>query len=237
MLRFSLFASAALLAVMFLGARTSPADVIELSNGDTIHARVLQITEQSLKIRHEIFGEVDIPRDRVRGIVLGKVKNSDAARPGTPTGKEQKEEKQETPKEIIDRLVNKDFGPQAVAKLAEGAPRQSTPEDVVEQLRVEGVDPKLRSSLHLMLPGFGTPEVQNYFNGRVEGLMDGSITIQDIRNDAIDARDQLKEIMDDLGADGSALQGYYSILDNFIQKTTPRKQTLKNAPKRQNNSR
>lgn len=232
-------------------------DVIELKGGDTIHAQVVKITSSHLTIRHRIFGEVEIPRDQVRGIVLGKTsprpanagatsgadeaaagdqasgvpadlslrnpasQSGDDSNPIGTADRSADSDRQETPKEIIDRLVNKEFGPQAVKRLERGAVRQPTPEDAVEQLRIEGVDPRLKSSLHLLLPGFGTPEVQTYFDSRVNGLMDGSMTIQDIRKDAIGARDQLKDIMDDLGADGAALQGYFSILDNFIQKTAP----------------
>lgn len=210
---------------------SAQAEIIELHNGDIIQADLLQVTEKTLRIRHEVFGEVDIPRAKVHAIVMGDRKSPNAKKI-KPDGSDAK---QETPKEIIDRLVNKDFGPKAVKELEKDAKRQQTPQDAVEQLRREGIDPDLQRSLHLMLPGFGTPEVQGYFNSRVDGLMKGTLDIGDIRNDAIDARDQLKEIMDDLGQDGAALQGYYSILDNFIQKTKPagEQSEPKQAPKRQ----
>ena len=224
MIRIFIAFASLILSISFT-PRTICADVIELQGGDIIHADVIKITTDVLTIRHKIFGEVDIPRDQIRGIVLGKTKPGARAiaggDPNRGAGAKDSEQKQETPKEVIDRLVNKEFGPKAVEKLERGTIRQPTAEDAVEQLRIEGVDPKLRSSLHLMLPGFGTPEVQGYFDSRVNGLIDGSMTIQDIRKDAIGARDQLKEIMDDLGADGAALQGYFSILDNFIKKTAP----------------
>lgn len=49
----------------------------------------------------------------------------------------------------------------------------------------------------------------------------GKRIMDDIRNEAIDARDQLKELMDELGPGGEALRGYYGILDGFIEKTDP----------------
>ncbi len=189
-------------------------------------ADLLEVTEKTLRIRHELFGEVDIPRSKVLAIVMGDPKSPEAKRVN-PDGSEAE---QETPKEIIDRLVNKDFGPNAIKELEKGKKRQPTPEDAVEQLKREGIPNDLQRSLHLMLPGFGAPEVQGYFNDRVDGLMSGSITIQDIRKDAIGARDQLREIMDDLGQDGAALQGYYSILDNFIEKTKPQTPQQKQSP-------
>ena len=57
---------------------------------------------------------------------------------------------------------------------------------------------------------------------RVGGLMLGRISIDDIRNDAIDARDQIRDLEKDLGPQASrALEGYLSILDGFIQETAP----------------
>ncbi len=217
MFRYATLMVAAFVATSCIHQQTVRAEIIELENGDIIQAELLQVTEKTLRIRHEIFGEVDIPRARVHAIVMRDPKSGNTKKL-KPDGSEAE---QETPKQIIDRLVNKDFGPRSIKELEQGAKRQMTPRDAVEQLRREGVDPELKRSLHMMLPGFGTPEVQGYFNNRVDGLMKGSLSIQDIRKDAIGARDQLREIMDDLGQDGAALQGYFSILNNFIEKTRP----------------
>ncbi len=217
MFRLATLTLAIVASALVVNDQNLQAEIIQLNNGDVIQADLLQVTEKTLRIRHEIFGELEIPRARVRAIVMADPK-SGKSKKIKPDGTEAE---QETPKEIIDRLVNKDFGPKAVKELEKDAKRQSTPQDAVEQLRREGLDPNLQRSLHLLLPGFGAPEVQGYFNDRVDGLMKGSITIQDIRKDAVGARDQLRELMDDLGQDGAALQGYYSILDNFIEKTKP----------------
>lgn len=210
--RLSIFA---MLVVFSVALPKVHAELIQLDSGETIQGEVLKITRTHLQLRHEIFGEIEIPRDRVHSIILGDPKTGKIIKP------DGSDAKPETPAEVIDRLANKDFGPQAIERLEKGAKRQPIPEDAVEQLRREGVDPQLTDRLHLMLPGFGTPEVQSYFNGRVQGLMNGSITLQNIRDDAINARNQLHEIMEDLGPDAAALQGYYSILDNFIEKTAP----------------
>lgn len=119
--------------------------------------------------------------------------------------------------------MNPAVNPSAVEKLEEGRQQHSTPQGAVEQLRREGVDAKTMGQLHAMLPGFGSPEVQKHFHDRVTGLMSGSLSINDIRNEAIDVRDQLRELMDELGSGGEALGGYYGILDGFIQKTDPNK--------------
>ena len=221
------------MAGLTLLASQTQADTIQLSGGDTIKAKIIEVTADSLKIRHDVFGEVEIPRSRVRAMVFDPVASPEdqdqmkgiSKRTGSKSRKKKTgdSEKQETPKEIIDRLVNPDFDRGAVEEMAEGEKRHQTPEDAVEELRRLGVSEAMKKNLQLSLPGFTTPEVQGYFNDRVQGLMNGSIQIGDIRNDAIDAREQLKGIMGELGPDAAALQGYFSILDHFIKETAPKR--------------
>ena len=73
MTRFVISFASLILATTF-AARSARADVIELEGGDIIHADVIKITSDVLTIRHKIFGEVEISRDQIRGIVLGKTK-------------------------------------------------------------------------------------------------------------------------------------------------------------------
>ena len=194
---------------------TVRADRLQLANGDEIEGELLEMSGDQIKFRHPILGTFNLPRNQVHAIELGK------ERGGERIMADGSKAPPETPEEVIDRLVNPDLNRSTIKELEKGAPRHSTPEGAVEQLRREGVDAKMMSQLHAMLPGFGSPKVQEHFEDRVTGLMTGSLTINDIRNEAIDARDQLKELMDDLGPGGQALQGYYGILDGFIKKTDP----------------
>lgn len=205
------------LIALFLFAlpATVRADRLQLSNGDEIEGELLEVSESIIRFRHPVLGTFTVPRQQVHAIELGK------ERGGNRIMADGSEAPPETPEEVIDRLVNPQVTPDAVKKLEKGAMKHATPEGAVEQLRREGVDSKMMGQLHGMLPGFGSPEVQKIFEDRVTGLMSGSLTINDIRNEAIDVRDQLKELMDDLGSGGEALRGYYGILDGFIKKTDP----------------
>jgi hypothetical protein len=51
--------------------------------------------------------------------------------------------------------------------------------------------------------------------------MTGKLNIQDVRKDAITARDGLLDLQKDLGPEGAALNGYLSILNKFIRETEP----------------
>ena len=209
-----------LFACSFLVAAVSSpcfADRLQLSNGDEIQGKLIEMTKGVIKFEHEVLGVFAVPRDRVHAVELGP------KRGGNRITADGREVGPETPEQVIDRLVNPDMNPEAVKKLEKGAPRLATPQDAVDQLRREGVDAKTMTQLHSLLPGFGSPEVQDAFRGRVEGLMTGSLSINDLRNEAIEVRGQLQELMDDLGPNGAALGGYYGILDGFIKKTDPAK--------------
>ncbi len=213
----------ALFAIGFLVA-TSPcfADVIQLENGDTLRGKIVSLDDKEVQLQSDVLGKLSIPRSKVTAIVFSDLKPSEAKPMGEGEAAEAKgDEKQETPAEIIKRLAPKDFGPKQLADLEPAGSVPKTEDEVIDQLRREGVDQRLMDELHLRLPGFGAPQVQGYFNDKVNGLISGSITIQDIRKDAIGARDQLLELKEDLGPDAAALDGYLGILENFINKTAP----------------
>ena len=59
----------------------------------------------------------------------------------------------------------------------------ATPGDVLKQLRTKGVDRDDLSTLKKQFPLLGTPEVSQYVNDKLSGLMTGRLNLQDIRND------------------------------------------------------
>ncbi len=101
----------------------------------------------------------------------------------------------------------------------------ATPGDVLKQLRTKGVDRDDLSTLKKQFPLLGTPEVSQYVNDKLSGLMTGRLNLQDIRKDAVRARDQIDSLKKDLGPQADALNGYLSILERFIQETAPPTQT------------
>jgi len=66
------------------------------------------------------------------------------------------------------------------------------------------------------------PEANHKFNEMVDGLLNGKLTVNDLRAEAKSAADQLKGLKRDLGDDDSgALDGYLAILENFLRETRP----------------
>ncbi|MBW3599445.1 MAG: hypothetical protein KY475_19510, partial [Planctomycetes bacterium] len=186
-------------------------DTLELANGDTLTGKVIAMDDNTVKIQNEILGEISIPRDKVAAVILGdrparpprvspQGERGADAEDGRPEGWWRKYG--ETPEEIVENLAPKDFGPRRLQDLEGNGERFGTPEEAVEQLRREGVPLGLKEQLQLLLPGFGTPQVQDYFDTTVEGLATGSITLDDLREDAVEANEQLKDLQKDLGDSG-----------------------------------
>lgn len=103
------------------------------------------------------------------------------------------------------------------------APQPGSVEDVLKQLKTGGVNPKDVNELQKLFPELASPEASKYFDEAVKGLATGKTSIQDIRKDAIKARDELKKLTDDLGPDvGAATAPYLNILEKFIRETEPK---------------
>jgi hypothetical protein len=94
-------------------------------------------------------------------------------------------------------------------------------DDVLKELQGGGLNPQMIGELQAKFPLLNTPEAGQYFNDTVGGLMTGKLNIQDVRKDAITARDGLLDLQKDLGPEGAALNGYLSILNKFIRETEP----------------
>jgi hypothetical protein len=190
------------------------ADAIQLDNGDTLNGKVVSVNDKEVTFQSEVHGKMILARKKVIAIVLGDAKLA-------PQKSAQGYQEGESPKDIVGRLVPKNFGVKQLRELEKGKQPAPNPEDLVDQLRTEGVDPALVNELKVRLPGFSAPPVQKYFNDTVQGLMSGKINLGHIRKDAVNARDQLNDLKKDLGPDGAVLDGYLSILNGFINETAP----------------
>src|SRR5216684_4486036 len=66
-----------------------------------------------------------------------------------------------------------------------------------------------------------SPEANQKFNEMAEGLLSGKLNVADIRAEAAAAAEQLRKLKHDSGEDAGALDGYLTILDNFLRETAP----------------
>src|SRR5262245_56713994 len=153
------------------------ADTVELANGERLQGKVLSLDGKQLEIESESLGKLVVPREKVAAIALGERKlpavaaARDAAAPSIAA---------------------------EAAGLFGGRPSDPTKplsvEDILKQLQAEGTTPqqlgqlKDLKDLQKAMPLLANPEVQAYFNKTVGGLMNGKLTVDDIRQEAIKAR-------------------------------------------------
>lgn len=104
------------------------------------------------------------------------------------------------------------------APAAPKAAAASTLDDVLKQLK--GVGPSEVGDIQKMIPLLTNPEAFGFFQDKLRGLQDGSLSVQDIRKEAMKAVDQVKALK--LGPDADqALAPYLGILDRFIRDADP----------------
>jgi len=66
------------------------------------------------------------------------------------------------------------------------------------------------------------PEANNKFDELAGGLLNGKLSVEDIRAEAKSAADQVRALKREMGDDAtSGLDGYLVILDKFLEETTP----------------
>jgi hypothetical protein len=97
-----------------------------------------------------------------------------------------------------------------------------SPEGVLKRLQAGGLNPKDIGDIQKMFPQLATPEASAYFNDTLKGLLGGTLSVGDIRKQAIHARDELKKATKGLGPDVEAsVAPYLQILEKFIGETQP----------------
>jgi hypothetical protein len=173
-----------------------------MSNGDVLNGEVISLDGKQLVLKSELLGELKLAREKVSAIHLGDkpllARNAAAA---------------------VQQAAGKPALDPAVQNVLNSVP---STDDVLKQLQGGGgINPQMIGELQAKFPLLNTPEAGEYFNDTLGGLMTGKLNIQDVRKDAITARDGLLDLQKELGPEGAALNGYMSILNKFIRETEP----------------
>lgn len=188
-------------------APASFADTVQLANGDNVSGHVVSLDAKTLVLKSELLGEVKIDRAKIAAILLGNRPAPSAAQPAPAR---------------TSPAVPAPAGQSAAPGSAPAAPK--TVDEILKQIQGSGVDPKLSKGLEGDFPLLATPEVRAYFDKTLGGLVSGDLSVSDLRQQAIDVRNQVKELEKELGPEATqALSGYMSILDKFIRESEPKK--------------
>jgi hypothetical protein len=199
-----------------LSCTRAHADSVELANGDLLSGKVTAVTGEQVLLTSEVLGEVKLPRAKVAAIHFGDRKPTAAGQAG-PASSAGASPSQGEPS----RGEPARWEPSR-ASAAKGTPEAQSVDDVLNQLKVGGAGGDLTKMLNKEFPLLQNPSVKAYFDKTVGGLMSGELNVSDIRKQAIEVQQQVKELEKDLGPEGmAALKPYLSVLDKFIKDTEP----------------
>jgi hypothetical protein len=86
------------------------------------------------------------------------------------------------------------------------------------------IDPKAIEKVQEDFLATAGPEANDMFKELVQGLASGKLNVEDIRNQARQSLDELKDLQADLGdeADNALISSYVGILERFIAQGTNR---------------
>ncbi len=193
-------AVAAALSVLLFTSFAVTADQIEMQNGDRYVGRLLTFTNDTLVLQSDLLGTVRLPRAKVASVVLGSTAVTNLAR--------------------VPAQTNQQYlaAPPAIkpGTTISGAGRQFGGTNIMQQVQQQ------------FLSG-ASPEANQKFNEMAEGLLSGKLNVADIRAEAAAAAEQLRKLKHDSGEDAGALDGYLTILDNFLRETAGTTGSLTNS--------
>jgi len=171
-------------------------DQVDMQNGDRYLGKIVSLNGSEVVFQSEVLGTVRFPRAKVSQLTLGTnapFRLSATNRPGQLLG---------------------------VAAVPT-ATTNSIPE-LSKLLRQYTTDTNLMQQIEGQLQGSGGSEARAKFNEMMGGLLTGRLNVSDIRREAQSAAAQLRALKRELGDDtGWGLDGYLSILDNFVKETAP----------------
>jgi hypothetical protein len=190
------------LFLLLLGSAvaSAKADSLELVNGDHYRGTVVSVTQSNVEFQSDLLGRLTLSRDKVAHINLG---DAPIPKPSTNT-------------------AAPTVGPSLILQGRQNlTPATAQTEAVLQQMRQEGVDPKLVSQVQEQVFGQGNPVAAQKFNELMGGLVSGSLSVGDIRAQAQDSIKQIKDAKQQLGPEaGDMFDGYLAILENFVAETS-----------------
>lgn len=179
--------------VLAFSAASLLGDQLQMQNGDRYTGKVLSVTPDSVVLQNDVLGKVTLPRNKVSLLTFdnGTATNALAAAP-------------------------------VVAAAPANSPNAATTNaNLTVALRKLGANTNFIQQVRQQMLT-GSPEAGAKYDELVSGLMTGQLNLADIRKEAKSSIDQINQLKRELGPDAAdSLDGYLSILQNFVDETEP----------------
>jgi len=194
---------------LFAAALRSNADLVEMRNGDRFSGRVLSVSADTVVLQNETLGKISVPRAKVSSLEFGTNTIVPAATGNIPR---------------VPAPTN--LPPAAALTVPAG-----TNVDLSAALRRPGMDTNFIQQVRDQLLG-GSPAAAGKYDEMVGGLMNGSLSLDDLRREARAAADQIRELKHELGPEaGDALDAYLTQLNSFLEETDDKPANTNRVPR------
>jgi hypothetical protein len=175
------------------------ADQLQMQNGDRYTGKVVSVTEDSVVLQSDVLGKVTLPRNKIQTLNFGDAKAADPTLTASTTSS---------------APVNSPNAATTNADLAAAFRRLGANTNFVQQVRQQ------------MLTG--SPQAAQKYDELVTGMMSGKLNLNDLRSQAKTSIDQINQLKRELGPEaGDALDDYLTILQNFVDESTPARTPVK----------
>lgn len=181
---------------LFLQTTPLHADQVEMQNGDRYVGKVLSLDTSTLILKNDNLGTVRIARNKVANVTFGA-----NTIPTTNTA----------PATVVTNSQ-----PQTATVVTTNGQA-----DLAASLKALGANTNFIKQVQSQFLAGAGPEANNKFNDMVAGLMNGNMNINDLRAQAKQAAANLRQMKREVGDDTGMLDGYLSILENFLQESEP----------------
>jgi hypothetical protein len=185
------------------------ADQVELQNGDRYVGKVLSLTTNQLTLQSEVLGTVKLPREKVAVVTLGPVAKTNATHTAAI---------------------------QNAPLILSGAKQTNSNSEIAAAFRQLGANTNLIQQVQRQFLSDAGPEANSKYNELLGGLMSGKVSMDDLRAQAKAAADQVRSLKGEMGDQTGILDGYLTILDKFVNESTPASGSKPAAPASQPNS-
>lgn len=185
------------MVLLFTAAFWLRADEVNMQNGDRYFGHVVSVSADTVVLNSEVLGKINVPRKNVASLAFGT--NTVAAKLATNVA----------PVSV----------PTNLPVVAAPAGAANTNLDFSAALQNPGLGVNsIRQIREQMLAG--SPEAAGKFDTMVNGLLTGSMSMDDLRREAKSSADQLRELKRDLGPEAAeSLDGYLEVLDDFLKES------------------
>jgi len=186
-------------AVLFAGScalgismnLSARADQVNMQNGECYIGKVVTLSNETVIVQSDVLGTLKVPRSKIANITFGT--NAVPAPVQTPVVASAQPTRPSSTNSSTDLTA------------------------AIQQLRA---DPNAMHQIEQQFLAGADPQAKEMFNQMMGGLMNGTLNLGDIRNQAKSAADQLRSAKKELGDDaGFAVDGYLAVLDSFLRET------------------